>query len=100
MYVLAFMYTRTRLTCADLSTFRYGPIFDEWDLFGRLNNTKLDVHAIWGDKDDIVETKTVSTNLKRALPHLDLTIINGIGHDVCTAKPQEIVDKILQILKA
>ncbi|CCG83089.1 putative Alpha/beta hydrolase [Taphrina deformans PYCC 5710] len=82
-----------------LSTFRYGPIFDQWDLFARLNRTQLEVHAIWGDADDIVDTNTVSGNLKKAIPDLDLKIIPGIGHDVCTGRPQEIVDYILKVLQ-
>jgi len=57
------------------------------------------VHAIWGDADDIVDTKLVSANLKQALPEVELTIVDDAGHDVCTSKPAEIVEHLLRILK-
>lgn len=84
---------------SDLSSFRFAPIFDQWDLFARLRSKNLDVHAIWGDADDIVDTELVSANLKRAMPDISLTIIDGVAHDICTSKPNEVAAKILTILQ-
>lgn len=81
-----------------LSTFRYAPIFDQWPLFERLRRTKLPVYAIWGADDDVVPTSFCSANLKKALPEVQLTIIPDVAHDICTAKPQEVLNKILEIL--
>lgn len=82
-----------------MSSFRYAPIFDQWELFARLRSTNVQVHALWGDADDVVDTEIVGGNLKQALPDMQLSIIQGAGHDVCTSKPAEVVEHLLRILK-
>ena len=84
-----------------LSTFREAPLFDQFDMIKRLKMHENDVKmfAIWGDRDDIVETKLVSSRLQNALPDMELKLIDKAGHDVVTPKPVEICEELFRMLK-
>lgn len=81
-----------------LSSFRYAPIFDQWELYERLRQTKVPVYAVWGENDDVVLTDFCSKNLQKALPEMKLTIIDDVAHDICTAKPAELFEYIKGVL--
>jgi pimeloyl-ACP methyl ester carboxylesterase len=55
---------------------------------------KFKVLAIWGGKDDIVDTQKVSSRLMRTVPAAKLVIVDGIGHNIGTAAPVEVADHV------
>lgn len=86
-----------------LSSYRNAVIFGRWDVFDRLATTQLHqqgrTRAIWGSNDDIVDTKVVSANLKKAMPKCQVKIVDGVAHDICASKPDAVVEEILAFLK-
>ncbi|BFZ53983.1 hypothetical protein PYCC9005_001014 [Savitreella phatthalungensis] len=86
-----------------LSTYRNAVIFDRWDVFERLARTELHAgdrcRAIWGSRDDIVDTQVVSANLVKALPACEVVIIDDVAHDVAASRPDDLADRIHAFLK-
>lgn len=90
----------TLLTSVDLSSFRYAPIFDQWELFERLRSHNLKIEVIWGDKDVIVDYDVVSKNVQKALPGTKIRVFDGVAHDICTASPRKLVTELRNILES